>query len=164
MRPVQLIRAGACAALLWAAPLRAQQPPAQQSADTAQAPVPAGSTAPAPVVQANDPKLVFEREVFSYPGRGRRDPFMPLTGSDAGPLFSELKLHMILYVQSNPAESIVTLEDATKKVHRLRRGDSIGTATIVDIGPTRVVFSINDFGIRRQEILDLKPQGRERSP
>ena len=40
--------------------------------------------------------------------------------------------------------------------YRLRRGDSVGNATVVDIGPTRVVFSVSDFGIRRQEILELK--------
>jgi hypothetical protein len=84
---------------------------------------------------------------------------MPLTGQNAGVLFSDIKLHMILY-DDNPSRSIVAVSDAANKQYRLRRGDSVGNATVVDIGRTRVVFSVSDFGIRRQEVLDLKPTGR----
>lgn len=133
-------------ALAVAAPASAQQAPA---------PVPP----PATIVQGNEPQLVFEREVFSYPGRARRDPFMPLTGQNAGVLFADLKLHMILF-NDNPARSIVAVSDAANKQYRLRRGDSVGNATVVDIGRTRVVFSVSDFGIRRQEVLEMKPTGR----
>jgi hypothetical protein len=110
---------------------------------------------PAATVITTDPRLIFEREVYAYPGRARRDPFMPLTGQNAGPLFSDLRLRVILYSE-NPSQSIVAVSDAANKQYRLRRGDSVGNATVVDIGPTRVVFSVNDFGIRRQEVLDLK--------
>ena len=133
-------------ALAVAAPASAQQEPT---------PVPP----PATIVQGNEPQLVFEREVFSYPGRARRDPFMPLTGQNAGVLFADLKLHMILF-NDNPARSIVAVSDAANKQYRLRRGDSVGNATVVDIGRTRVVFSVSDFGIRRQEVLEMKPTGR----
>ena len=125
---------------------------AQEAADSAERRV-------ATVVQANDPKLVFEREIYSYPGRARRDPIKPLTGQNAGVLFSDIKLHMILF-DDNPSRSIVAVSDAANKQYRLRRGDSVGNATVVDIGRTRVVFSVSDFGIRRQEVLDLKPTGR----
>jgi nucleoid-associated protein YgaU len=131
-----------------AAPLQAQQPAE-----------PATPDAPAAVAQSSDPRLVFEREVFSYPGRARRDPFMPLTGQNAGVMFTDLTLHMILF-DENPSRSIVAVSDAAKKQYRLRRGDTVGSATVVDIGRTRVVFSVNDFGIRRQEVLDMKPMGR----
>jgi hypothetical protein len=162
MRRVDPMRALLCALVLTVAPLPAdaqQTPPAAQ-----QPPAARDSTTPATVVNAADAKLMFEREVYNYPGRGRRDPFAPLTGSDAGPLFADLKLTAILYVADAPAESIVTIADATKKVHRVRRGDTVGNATIVDIGPNRVVFSINDFGVRRQAVLDLKPQPQGREP
>lgn len=125
-------------------------------ASAQQAPVP--DTPPATIVQA-EPQLVFEREVFSYPGRARRDPFMPLTGQNAGVLFADLKLHMILF-DDNPNRSIVAVSDAANKQYRLRRGDTVGNATVVDIGRTRVVFSVSDFGIRRQEVLEMKPTGR----
>jgi hypothetical protein len=101
-------------------------------------------------------RLVFEREVFSYRTRGRRDPFQPLTQAHTGALFAELKLQMILYSEV-PSESVVAISDASGKQYRLRRGDTVGNATVVDIAPSRVIFSVNDFGIRRQEILNLKP-------
>lgn len=124
----------------------------------AQQPAPA-QPAPAPqpgpnIVPAQEPSLVFEREVFTYPGSGRRDPFQPLTGENAGPLFEDLRLRIILF-SDNPNESIVTLVDASGNRYRVRRGESVGNATIIDIGPTRVIFSIDDFGIRRQEVLEL---------
>jgi hypothetical protein len=106
-------------------------------------------------VDAREPRLIFEREVFSYPGRVRRDPFRPLTGSASGPLFEELHLSIILW-SPVAAESVVLLTDTNRKQYRLRRGETVGNATVVEIGPTRVVFSVNDFGIRRQEVMDLK--------
>lgn len=144
----------ALALLAAAVPLLAQapQPPAAVKPDSAPASV-------APV----EPKLVFEREVYSYPGAaGRRDPFRPLTGrDDAGPVFQDLKLKVILYIQGNPARSVASIEDGNRKIYRVRRGDVIGNATVVDIGPQRVLFSVEDFGIRRQEVLQLKPTNRE---
>jgi hypothetical protein len=117
---------------------------------------------PAAAVERAEPKLVFEREVFDYAGRARRDPFRPLTSSTEGPLFTDLSLHMILFSE-DPRSSVVAVSDAAKKQYRLRRGDSVGNATVVDIRPARVVFSVLDFGIRRQEVLDLKETERERS-
>jgi hypothetical protein len=117
---------------------------------------------PAAAVEGAEPKLVFEREVFDYAGRARRDPFRPLTSSTEGPLFTDLSLHMILFSE-DPRSSVVAVSDAAKKQYRLRRGDSVGNATVIDIGQTRVVFSVLDFGIRRQEVLDMKATERERS-
>jgi hypothetical protein len=126
----------------------------------AQAPAPATDTSAA--VAPQPPKLVFEREVFDYPGAaGRRDPFRPLTGrEDVGPLFQDFKLKVILYLQGNPARSVASIQDG-RKLHRVRRGDVIGNATVLDIGPQRVLFSVEDFGLRRQEVLQLKPTTRE---
>lgn len=137
------------AAMLAATPVAAQNPPVTAP------PQPTGR-----VIDASEPRLVFEREVFEYPGRSRRDPFMPLTGRNAGPLFSDLKLHMIIH-SDDPRQSIVDVSDASKKRFRLRRGDAVGNATVVDIQPTRVVFSVVDFGIARNEVLDMKVTGRE---
>lgn len=136
MRALDLVRVPLLALVL-AAPAAAQQAPAR------------------PVSNTSEPKLVFEREVFQYAGHTRRDPFRPLTAKSSGPLFTDLTLHMILYSE-DPGSSVVAVSDAAKKHYRLRRGDSVGNATVIDIGPTRVVFSVLDFGIRRQEVLDLK--------
>jgi hypothetical protein len=103
-----------------------------------------------------DVKLVFDREVFRYPGENRRDPFKPLTGKNqAGPLFEDLSLRMIIHSQV-PRQSIAVLADRAKKIYRVRRGESLGNVTVVDISPTRVVFSVDEFGVRRQEFLSLK--------
>lgn len=127
--------------------------------------LPAAAQAPAtPPVggpPAPEPTLVFEREVYQYSAAGRRDPFRPLTSNNSGgPLFAELKLTGILYM-ADPSQSRVTFRDASKKQYRLRRGDTIGNATVVDIGKTRVVFSIREFGMTRTESLELKltPEG-----
>lgn len=148
MRQVDLVLI--LAALAAATPAAAQDP----------APAPAPAPAAGGVVDASQPRLVFEREVFEYPGRSRRDPFTPLTGRNAGPLFSDLTLHMIIH-SDDPRHSIVDISDASKTRFRLRRGEAVGNATVVDIQPTRVVFSVVDFGIARTEILDMKAPGRE---
>ena len=155
MRTVNPLLLGIAIALV-ATPAAAQDQPAAPP----QAPPAAGQPQAPASAAASDPRLIFEREVYAYPGRARRDPFMPLTGQNAGPLFSDLRLRVILYSEI-PSQSVVAVSDAANKQYRLRRGDSVGNATVVDIGPTRVVFSVSDFGIRRQEILELKAANRE---
>jgi hypothetical protein len=109
-----------------------------------------------PVMDGSEPRLVFEREVFTYRGRARRDPFAALTTATDGPLFSDVRLHMIIY-SDDPRESIASLSVSGGRRMRLRRGETVGNATVVEIGVTHVVFSVTDFGMRRQEILYLKP-------
>jgi hypothetical protein len=147
-----------CVPLVALALLAAAAPAATQQTQAA----PAARQATPVAERTAEPRLVFEREVFHYEGRVRRDPFRPLTGSSEGPLFPDLRLHMILFSE-DPGGSVVAVSDAMKKQYRLRRGDSVGNATVIDIGPARVVFSVLDFGIRRQEVLDLKETERERS-
>lgn len=113
-------------------------------------------TTSAPVEE--EPEMVFEREVFTYPGSNRRDPFKPLTDDDAmGPLFGTLSLRMIIH-SAVPTESIAVLGDSDGKTYRARRGQVVGNATIVDISEKRVVFMVEELGNRRQEILELNPE------
>jgi hypothetical protein len=105
---------------------------------------------------AGEPILVFDREVYRYPGENRRDPFRPLTRQeDLGPVFNDLTLRMIIF-SPDPKQSVVVLADASKKTYRLRRGESLGNATVVEIRQTQVVFAVDDFGVRRQEVIDMK--------
>lgn len=110
----------------------------------------------ATIVDVNEPRLVFEREVFAYQRENRRDPFQPLTGLESGPLFDELRLQGIIYSDA-PADSRALVVDAAGRRYRLRRGDTVGPATVIDIQPTRVIFSVSDFGQIRPEVLDLLP-------
>jgi hypothetical protein len=141
-------------------PVPQPPPPAQVLEAPTPAPLPADTTTLLPtatVLRPGEPVLVFEREVFTYSGRSRRDPFRPLTG-DEGPLFEDLRINVILH-SPNPAESVVLLSDNANRVYRVRRGETVGQCcTVVDIGPTRIVFSVVDFGIRRQEVLALKSE------
>jgi hypothetical protein len=113
------------------------------------------------MARGEEPRLIFEREAFTYPNGGRRDPFRALTGVETGPRFEELTLRMIIYSET-PDLSIVTLSDGSNRMHRLRRGEVVGNATVLDIGPTRVIFAVDNLGVRRREILELKrtnPEG-----
>jgi hypothetical protein len=128
-------------------------PGAHAQAPAAAAPAAAGTEKP--FVPPKKVDLKFDREVYEYPADGRRDPFKPLLSANSGPQFSELTLTGTI-VMPRPAESVATFRDLNKKDYRLRRGDKIGNATIVDIGVNRVVFSIEEFGMRRQEVMEIK--------
>lgn len=117
----------------------------------AQRPPPPGAP-PRPVPE---PKLSFDREVFSYPGDGRRDPFKPLSGTDAlGPLYEDLTLKSIIYSR-DPALSIAMVTDGTKKMYRVRRGDVIGNARVAEIQQRLVRWQVQSYGMIREEIMPL---------
>lgn len=147
------------ALVAWAAVADAQQPPPQQPQ---RPPAQRGAQAPPPEqVPAPEIQLIYERETFQYPGDRRRDPFEPLLSSEEqGPRFEELSLLGVIY--SNIAErSMAMLVDQGGKRYRVRRGDIVGNARVLDIGPLRVVFAVDNFGIVRQEMLELKAKERE---
>lgn len=98
--------------------------------------------------------MVYEREVFVYRPAGRRDPFMPLTSESVGPRFEDLALGGIIY-SPTPGRSVAVLR-AGSRLFRVRVGDQVGNVRVLEIGPRRVVFAVNDFGQVRQEVLELK--------
>ncbi|MFO7893965.1 MAG: hypothetical protein R6U63_09530 [Longimicrobiales bacterium] len=103
--------------------------------------------------------LVYEREVFSYRGVERRDPFQPLTEDDQmGPRFQELSLQGIIY-SDVPGESVAVVRGRDSRVFRARVGDVIGNSRVIEIGPTRVVMAVENFGTIRQEILEMPQRG-----
>ncbi|MBI4408365.1 MAG: hypothetical protein HY561_01575 [Gemmatimonadetes bacterium] len=128
---------------------------AAQEAAPAPAPGAAPPPPPPPAPRA-DPKLVFEREVFLYPGENRRDPFTSLaSGGELGPRFEDLALRGIIYSPA-PGESVVLLADARGKIYRVRQGAVVGNSRVLEIGRLRVLFAVENFGIVRQELLELK--------
>ena len=120
---------------------------------------PAGPPAPT----AETVTLVYERETFTYRGAARRDPFVPLTNeSEMGPRFESLTLRGIIY-STVGRNSVALLGDGGGRVHRVRVGDVIGNATVIEIGPLRVVMAVENFGSIRQEMLELqRNQGANR--
>ncbi len=108
--------------------------------------------------EVSDSILGYEREVFEYSGGGRRNPFRPLTSFNAGgPRFEDLVLTGIVY--SPEAGSVAVVADRTnERRYRLREGERVGTARVLEIRPDEVVFGITTFGVSRQAILRAKKE------
>lgn len=129
-----------------AAPALAQQRPKQ-------APAPKQDEAP-------EPELRFEREYFVYPARTGRDPFASLAAqSGMGPRFEDLSLDGVIY--SEGGQSVALLSEDGGRIHRVRRGQVVGNARVISIAPMRVVFAVENFGVVRQEVLELKRKDNE---
>jgi hypothetical protein len=137
-------------ALIFAAALAGAAPVAVAQ-DTTLAP-PAAQTAP---------DAIYRRERFVYPTSNRRNPFKSLLDSEeSGPEFDNLDLVGVIFGGS--AGSVATLIDrATEKRHRVRRGDVVGNARVVEIRPDAVVFQVNRFGMTTSETLRIRKEEEE---
>ena len=146
MAAINRVRMLALALVAAAGPLAAQAPPPAGAA-------PAPGAIPGAVAE---PKLVFDREVYGYNGNARRDPFKPLIGKESsGPLFDDLKLKGIIY-STDPTRSIVLIEDGSKRLYRIKRGDVIGNSRVVEIRPLAARFAVENFGMIRYEVLEVR--------
>jgi hypothetical protein len=115
---------------------------------------------PLPTAPAADtaPRVLINREVFQYEGDGRRDPFVSLlTTSDLKPLLTDLKLVGVAY-DPRGQNSVAVLRDVTSKdQYRVRVGQTIGRMRVAAIQPKAVIFTIEEFGYSRQELLPIAP-------
>jgi hypothetical protein len=116
---------------------------------------PAVSTAPIPAVDTA-PRVLINREIFAYDGDGRRDPFVSLlTTSDLRPLLTDLKLVAVAF-DPRGQNSVAVLRDVTSKdQYRVRVGQTIGRMRVAAIQEKAVIFTIEEFGYSRQEILPI---------
>ena len=126
--------------------------PAGPNATTAKASTPAPVAAPLPA--DSGPKVLINREVFQYAGDGRRDPFVSLlTTSDLRPLLNDLKLVAVAF-DPRGQNSVAVLRDITSKdQYKVRVGQTIGRMRVAAIQEKAVIFTIEEFGYSRQEIL-----------
>ena len=99
------------------------------------------------------------RETFAYAG-GTRDPFSSLLNVDKnGPELADCDLVGVYQDLRTPSNSVVVLrEKVSSKRHKLRVGDQLSRARLVQIRPRDAVFMIQDFGFERQETLSLRKQ------
>jgi hypothetical protein len=99
------------------------------------------------------------RETFAY-GGGTRDPFNSLINlADAGPEIADLELVGVYQNLRTASSSIVVLrEKVSAKRYKMRVGDQVGRARLVQIRPRDAVFTVQDFGYERQETLSLRKQ------
>jgi hypothetical protein len=110
--------------------------------------------------------VVFRREVYSYPGSGRRDPFSSLIASgDIRPMIADLQIVAITLGQSE-RQSIATLKDrSSNEIYRVRVGSVFGRMRVTSIRQREVVVEIDEFGYKRQETLSINvPAGGGRRP
>jgi hypothetical protein len=119
------------------------------------------ATAP---VHDSTQRVLIEREVFDYDAGNRRDPFVSLmTSSELRPLITELKLVAVAYDPVG-GNSVAVLRDLTsKEQYRLRVGQTLGRMRVAAIHEKEVVFTIEEFGFSRQEILSMVDTTRTKS-
>ena len=112
------------------------------------------ATTPAPLPADTGSRVLINREVFQYEGDGRRDPFVSLFASgDLRPLLTDLKLVAVAY-DPRGQNSVAVLRDITSKdQYRVRAGQTIGRMRVAAIQEKAVIFTIEEFGYSRQEIL-----------
>jgi Tfp pilus assembly protein PilP len=130
--------------------------PASNTPAKPAAPNAAVAKAPAAITPPADttPRVLINREVFQYDGDGRRDPFVSLlTTSDLRPLLNDLKLVAVAF-DPRGQNSVAVLRDITSKdQYRVRVGQTIGRMRVAAIQEKAVIFTIEEFGYSRQEIL-----------
>lgn len=165
------------ALLAVALPLAAQQtyaraePRASAAPRTPVAPPPRGTSVSQSKKDslARKEQLSYRREVFAYDAGGRRDPFVSLaTTGVLRPTIADLSLVGIAYAAHNNAagsQSIAIFRDKqTKEQYRVRVGQPLGRMRVASIEPRRVVFSIDEFGINRQESIAMGDSTRTITP
>jgi Tfp pilus assembly protein PilP len=102
--------------------------------------------------------VLINREVFQYDAADRRDPFVSLlTTSDLRPLLTDLKLVAVAY-DPRGQNSVAVLRDVTSKSqYRVKVGQTIGRMRVAAIQEKAVIFTIEEFGYSRQELLPIQP-------
>lgn len=104
---------------------------------------------------------VYRREVFRYPGDGRRNPFEPVdAGVEEGPRFQNLRLTGIIYSPSVGSVAVL-LDQRTGDRYRVRSGQTIGQARVLEIRRSEVRFAVSGAGETRRETLQVEERERE---
>ena len=118
---------------------------------------PAAGAVPAPAADTGS-RVLINREIFQYDGDGRRDPFVSLlTTSDLRPLLADLKLVAVAY-DPRGQNSVAVLRDPTSKTqYKVKVGQTIGRMRVAAIQEKAVIFTIEEFGYSRQELLPIQP-------
>jgi hypothetical protein len=136
-----------------------------QSGPAAGQPRPAGrGVAAIPTATSPAPGIAVTREIFSYPTVGRRDPFYSLIlTEDLRPLLSDLRLVGILYEPAGRRSVAIMRDLQTNVQYRVVTGQTIGRMRVAQIKSRGVVFTIDEFGLSRQDSLMLSEPNKVRN-
>jgi len=94
------------------------------------------------------------RESYAYEGDGRRDPFFSLIlTDDLRPLLADLRLVGILYEASGRRTVAIMRDLQTNAQYRVTTGTALGRMRVAQIRQRAVIFSIDEFGLSRQDSL-----------
>ena len=131
---------------------------------------PAAASGPGSVPEAKGPSTLapgvmapVTREVFSYDAEARRDPFFSLIlTEDLRPLLSDLKLVGILYEASGKRSVAIMRDVLTNAQYRVNAGMTLGRMRVAQIKPRAVIFTVDEFGLSRQDSLVLVDSSKVR--
>jgi hypothetical protein len=111
--------------------------------------------APAPAARGKTVEPVT-RELFTYQADGRRDPFFSLIlTDDLRPLLSDLRLVGVLYEASGSRSIAIFRDVLTNAQYRVGTGMALGRMRVAQIKQRGVIFTIDEFGLSRQDSLML---------
>jgi hypothetical protein len=103
------------------------------------------------------------REAFDYNPQGRRDPFFSLlTSSDLRPTVVDLRLTGILYDESGRNSGATMRDLSTGVMYKVQVGQLLGRMRVVMIRRSAVIFSIEEFGVNRQDSVVLRDTTKAR--
>jgi hypothetical protein len=130
--------------------------PSKPASGPGSAPAQKGAASNGPSTAAPPIMAPVTREIFTYADEGRRDPFFSLIlTEDLRPLLSDLKLVAVLYDASGRRSVAVMRDVATNAQYRVNPGQAIGRMRVAQIKPRVVIFTIDEFGLSRQDSLFL---------
>lgn len=130
-------------------------PPAAAPAPAPAPPTVLGAGAPVAVASAR-PGAQVTRETFTYGPDGRRDPFFSLIlTDDLRPLLSDLRLVGVLYDGTGRRSVAVFRDVLTNAQYRVGTGMPLGRMRVAQIKQRGVIFTIDEFGLSRQDSLML---------
>jgi hypothetical protein len=157
-RPFALLLALSCATGALSAQTVARTTPTPPASPRTVSGESAGTVGAAPAARKSGmpSEITLEREVFSYSGGGRRDPYKSLmSSSEVRPLLSDLRLTAVAF-DPDGSNSVAILRDSYSKVqYRVRVGQQLGRLRVAAIKQRAVQFTIEEFGFNRQELLVL---------
>ncbi|HEY8164856.1 MAG TPA: hypothetical protein VIF83_04805 [Gemmatimonadaceae bacterium] len=133
---------------------------ANNPAPAAAAPAPAEALVP----RDTSSQGTVTREVYEYPGVGRRDPFVSLMNSEEiRPLLADLKLVAVAFDPLGRNSVAVLRDISSKEQYRVKVGQEIGRMRVAGIREKSVIFGIEEFGYSRQETLAMSDSTKVRT-